>query len=339
MDDKIPCTECGKLILPTTAKNTGGFCMPCAKHLGVNGKPAEAPKGPGVFDIERDVTAFIKQHGRCPKLDELSDEITSSLNSRIMAKDIIAFAQLREEVKAEEEAEAKTKVKTNKANKLSKKQITDVLNTPIDFNLLEQEFIAFGNWWKHNDEKMISVLRSGCSDEDIAKAEAGLNGLKLPEDIIELYKWHDGLEDDQLIYDIGNGRPFLSLQAALAERDLMMDSLGEAWDSTWLPIMGEADMGFFIMLDKKRKNHSALYSYNLQSDPITLHYINVLGMLSTIRAALEAEVLLPINDQGDDYYEVFLSDELDSIRKKHNAYTYPFVKKTGITFFDWPEPD
>ena len=29
MSDKVPCTECGALVLPTTAKKTGGVCMPC----------------------------------------------------------------------------------------------------------------------------------------------------------------------------------------------------------------------------------------------------------------------------------------------------------------------
>jgi hypothetical protein len=29
MADRIPCTACGALILPTTAESTGGLCMPC----------------------------------------------------------------------------------------------------------------------------------------------------------------------------------------------------------------------------------------------------------------------------------------------------------------------
>lgn len=29
MGDKIPCKECGALILPTTAEKNGGLCMPC----------------------------------------------------------------------------------------------------------------------------------------------------------------------------------------------------------------------------------------------------------------------------------------------------------------------
>lgn len=29
MSDKVPCTECGALVLPTTAERTGGVCMPC----------------------------------------------------------------------------------------------------------------------------------------------------------------------------------------------------------------------------------------------------------------------------------------------------------------------
>lgn len=28
---KIPCEDCGALILPITAQNTGGLCMPCKK--------------------------------------------------------------------------------------------------------------------------------------------------------------------------------------------------------------------------------------------------------------------------------------------------------------------
>ena len=27
--EKVPCTKCGALILPTTAQSTGGLCMPC----------------------------------------------------------------------------------------------------------------------------------------------------------------------------------------------------------------------------------------------------------------------------------------------------------------------
>ena len=29
MSDKIPCTECGAMVLPSTAERTGGLCMPC----------------------------------------------------------------------------------------------------------------------------------------------------------------------------------------------------------------------------------------------------------------------------------------------------------------------
>ena len=29
MSEKIPCTECGELVLPSTAERTGGLCMPC----------------------------------------------------------------------------------------------------------------------------------------------------------------------------------------------------------------------------------------------------------------------------------------------------------------------
>ncbi|MFD2232124.1 DMP19 family protein [Alkalimarinus sediminis] len=29
MSDKIPCNECGALVLPSTAERTGGLCMPC----------------------------------------------------------------------------------------------------------------------------------------------------------------------------------------------------------------------------------------------------------------------------------------------------------------------
>lgn len=29
MSDKVPCTECGAMVLPSTAERTGGLCMPC----------------------------------------------------------------------------------------------------------------------------------------------------------------------------------------------------------------------------------------------------------------------------------------------------------------------
>ena len=30
---KVPCSRCGKMILPATAERTGGVCMPCASPL------------------------------------------------------------------------------------------------------------------------------------------------------------------------------------------------------------------------------------------------------------------------------------------------------------------
>lgn len=33
MTDKIPCKECKELILPTTAKKTGGICMACKQGI------------------------------------------------------------------------------------------------------------------------------------------------------------------------------------------------------------------------------------------------------------------------------------------------------------------
>ena len=36
MSDKVPCKECNALILPATAKRTGGICMACKNGIREN---------------------------------------------------------------------------------------------------------------------------------------------------------------------------------------------------------------------------------------------------------------------------------------------------------------
>ena len=108
MTDKIPCTECNKMILPTTAAKTGGLCMPCSKNMN------------GGVDIHRDIPAinfnqpvpvidmkmvgmvttfiseFVSEHGKPPTFNQLPDEIKLEPGAAMMAKSQIMAAELDE---------------------------------------------------------------------------------------------------------------------------------------------------------------------------------------------------------------------------------------------------
>lgn len=50
MSEKIPCTECGAAILPSTADRTGGLCMPCN-----NGNRKNIEQAKEYYKIEREL--------------------------------------------------------------------------------------------------------------------------------------------------------------------------------------------------------------------------------------------------------------------------------------------
>ena len=201
---------------------------------------------------------------------------------------------------------------------------------------LEHALTRLDAWWVQHDPELHAELNPGCETEEIQAFEEKLGGYKLPQDIVLMYKWHNGQDD--LSLDIGTRHPFLPLQNALLERDIMLEALGDVqWDPSWLPVFSEADEGMFVILSEQRQPYSGLYYYNLQSDPITMHYQSVLGKIHSLLEAYERGILLPLRDQPDDYYEVYYSDMLESIRQKHNPASYPFFRKRDKTYMMFGE--
>ena len=125
MNNKIPCKECGKMILPATADKTGGYCMPCNKKFNVNDEPEGIPnlnevsidafgKDPqaalaqalkdqkqfleefddamdefGMDELEELVKDFQKKHGRSPDIGEIPDKFKSTPEYLNMAQEVI----------------------------------------------------------------------------------------------------------------------------------------------------------------------------------------------------------------------------------------------------------
>ena len=58
MTERVACTDCGVLILPATAQETGGLCMPCGLAA-----PPSLRMGPAAADLPRVPAARRASHG------------------------------------------------------------------------------------------------------------------------------------------------------------------------------------------------------------------------------------------------------------------------------------
>lgn len=107
MTDKIPCTECEKMILPATAAKTGGVCMPCSKIMNdgidihrnfpeMNFNQLVPPVvNMNMFSmVEKFISEFVVEHGKYPTFNQLPDEIKSDPGAAMIAKSQLMAASL-----------------------------------------------------------------------------------------------------------------------------------------------------------------------------------------------------------------------------------------------------
>ena len=107
MTDKIPCTECEKMILPATAAKTGGVCMPCSKNMNggvdihhhfseMNFNQSVPPVvNMNIFSVvEKFISEFVAEHGKYPSFNQLPDEIKSEPGAAMIAKSQLMAASL-----------------------------------------------------------------------------------------------------------------------------------------------------------------------------------------------------------------------------------------------------
>lgn len=75
MTVKVPCTECGAIILPATAKSTGGLCMPCKQGIRQDLERAKAFRARmKEYDPYRELwTALVNRREADPQCDDFSE--------------------------------------------------------------------------------------------------------------------------------------------------------------------------------------------------------------------------------------------------------------------------
>lgn len=74
--EKLPCTECGALILPTTAESTGGICMACKQGIRQNMERSRAYyQSLKEYDPVRELWhSLVHRSSKNPSLSDFSQE-------------------------------------------------------------------------------------------------------------------------------------------------------------------------------------------------------------------------------------------------------------------------
>ena len=206
-------------------------------------------------------------------------------------------------------------------------------------NNLKEKLEELDKWYRDNDMDLYQQLNPGIDTATMQDVECKLS-LKIPDDLKMLLEWHNGTTDEYL--DIGLGAPFNSLEISLIELDTCTEAIGEEWNQRWLPIFGEGDEQWFIILSKENSKSSGIYKYNFDDENIYLQYENIDGLVSTVLAACNSGLIKPLSDRTDDFYELFFSDEFETIRKNNNPTAYPFSKQQGMSVIpsaedEWPD--
>jgi hypothetical protein len=139
-------------------------------------------------------------------------------------------------------------------------------------------------------------LRRGLTDGEIAAHAETLAPLGLPRDLVEVYRWHDGLEVGSV--DLFFDAPFPPLEEAIQTyRWLVESDDGVArWSRSWFPAFGTRQLGELVTLTPRiGELAECVWSYHYTDVALTARYDSLRSLIDTT-ARLWESGLLPAND-------------------------------------------
>lgn len=137
-------------------------------------------------------------------------------------------------------------------------------------------------------------LNAPASDADIERAEAFFD-CKLPEELITLWRWHDGESTEKFIWY----HKFLSVQESMSAYRLLVYTPLTEWRRSWVPVFAFEGEWYGVACAEQRTTASPVVFYFIESGPAAA-YSNLTRYMQTMAEALANGALAW--DGGDDWW-------------------------------------
>lgn len=179
-------------------------------------------------------------------------------------------------------------------------------------------------------------LNDGVTDEQIDKLNALLAPLQLPDDLITLYKWHNGAGNNNFLFGFPD---LLSLEDTLLEYRQSMELAGDlGWCRAWYPIAYESRVYWLATLSESAQSASPIYYMDIEDSDVQLLHQSVTAMIACYIEAYRSSVIS--QDDISEFYDIG-HDAFKRLRLKYSpkAFTYPDHTDASFSFFEsdqWP---
>lgn len=137
-------------------------------------------------------------------------------------------------------------------------------------------------WHQTNDTQIPKALNSG---QDKAAIKAALADLPCqpPEELLELWAWHDGTAGQEYLPFIWY-HDFLSVEEALDDYESLMTLPGLKWQETWIPIFSFEGEWYFVECYPEPRLASPVGYYFLEDTETYYTFLNLTTMMATSAA-------------------------------------------------------
>ena len=193
--------------------------------------------------------------------------------------------------------------------------------------------------WQQDREELIPLLQPGLSPEEI-QAKVSQLSLQLPQEMYELYQWHNGIASNitfEFATDFLPGFNFLSLDQALKHfneienyRQQVMSLQGEPGHRPWFPVFSIDVQHLIVFGDVTPQETSPVFYLSTTiGQPIQIAYPSLANLLSIVAECYETGAYYFQTDIVDNYghlIEFLREDEpkVSHIKRKHK------LEKLGV---------
>lgn len=175
---------------------------------------------------------------------------------------------------------------------------------------LNQALERICNWFQVNAPALLTFLQPGltCGQIDLQVQDLPF---RLPEEVYQLYKWHNGSSAEQYIEFLPQYR-FLSLEEAIAQYQMTVEIWGDVsetenceggwgWFEGWFPLFAE-DSNFY-MIEGQSQSISAPIIHFSEYGEHKLIFNSLTDMMVAIAECLETDAYFsPQAEYGDIYF-------------------------------------
>jgi hypothetical protein len=212
---------------------------------------------------------------------------------------------------------------------------------PLDKRVPDQQvelanlLIEFDAYLEQHCRDVCEQLRPGANDDQIDQLNQLFHPLKLPEDLVTLYKWHNGIQYGGFLF----GDPELfSIEDALREyRDAIEFGIESGWCTAWFTFSYASRMYWLVPMSEATSMEAPLLRYSIEVGDVVVEHSSIKNMIKSYMEAYKSNVVY--FDENSNYRELDF-DEFDAVRLKYSSEIYLDQAKAIYDIADpsaWPK--